>query len=54
MWLFQLLVVHLEVLLRGESNYCFNKENFKIGVVCIICGEISEGSGPEFPPWLLH
>ena len=37
-------------LLRGKGNYCFNQENSKMGMVCIIYGEISEGSGPKLPP----
>ena len=43
-------VVDLEVLLREKGNYCFHQENFKNGyMVCIIYGEISEGSAPSSP-----
>ena len=30
------------------------KKVLKMGMVCIIYGEISEGSGPKLPPWILH
>ena len=43
-------MVDLEVLLSGRGKYCFNQENFKMGMVCIVYGEISEGSAPSSPP----
>ena len=40
-------MVDLEDLLQEKGNYCFNRENFKMGIICIVYGEIYEGSGPK-------
>ena len=49
-------MVDLEDLLQEKGYYCFSPENFKNGyTVCIVYGEISEGSGPKLhldPPLL--
>ena len=42
-------MVDLEVLLRGRAVIVSIKKISKMGMVCIIYGEISEGSGPKLP-----
>ena len=47
-------MVDLEVLLRGKGKLLFQS---KMGMVCIVYGEISEGSGaksPLNPPFVIE
>ena len=37
----------------GRAIIVSIKKISKMGMVCIIYGEISEGSGPKLPPWIL-
>ena len=42
-------MVDLEVLLGGRASIVSIKKISKMGMVCIIYGEISESSGPKLP-----
>ena len=42
-------MVDLAVLPWEKGNYCLNRENFKMGMVCTVYGEISEGTA-QAPP----